>query len=96
MFRQELFSPQRLSYFPRFLSCSYLSRRSSASSFVTKRSPQGRTSSISQYQSIGPLLNTETNISQVNFFIKEISTIGCFPIVKSTKRIIVKESINIF
>jgi hypothetical protein len=46
----------------------HLSKRSSTSSIATKQSAQGRTSSLSQYQSIGPLLNIETNFPQVTFF----------------------------
>ncbi|UJR16461.1 hypothetical protein I4U23_003363 [Adineta vaga] len=64
--KHEIFSSQRLSYFARFLTCLHLSRRSSTSSTVTKQSLHGRTSSLSQYQSIGPWLNTDTNIAQVN------------------------------
>ncbi len=68
LFRHGLFSSSRSSYFSEFLTCMHLSKRSSTSSIATKQSAQGRTSSLSQYQSIGPLLNIETNFPQVTFF----------------------------
>ncbi|CAF1339747.1 unnamed protein product [Adineta ricciae] len=61
--KHRFFSRQTFSSLWRFLACLHLSRRSSTSSIVTKQSLHGRTSSLSQYQSIGPLLNTDAQIN---------------------------------
>lgn len=64
-FRTKLFSQRRSSLFREFLSCLHLSTRSSSSSITNKQFQTGRISSFSQYQSIGALVNTDTNLSQV-------------------------------
>jgi hypothetical protein len=43
-----------------------LPRKSSTASIVAKQLQKGRASSSSQYQSVGPLLNTDGNLLQVN------------------------------
>jgi len=68
---KESYSNRISSYFSDFLSCLHLSKRSSSSSIGAKQLQKGRISSFSQYQSIGPLLNTDANLLQVNFLIKE-------------------------
>ena len=70
-FRPGLFSQRSGSLFREVLSCLHLSTRSSSSSITTKHSHTGRTSSFSQYQSIGGLVNTDNNFSQVNFCLME-------------------------
>jgi hypothetical protein len=54
-----------------FLSCLHLSKRSSSLSIEAKQLQKERMSSFSQYQSIGQLLNTDSNLLQVNFLIKQ-------------------------
>ncbi len=63
--RHRLFLSRTSSLFREFLSCIHFSARSSSSSIATKELQKGRASSISHYQSVGGLLNTETNQSQV-------------------------------
>lgn len=65
IFRTRFFSQRHSSLFREFLSCLHLSSRSSSSSINAKQFQTGRISSFSQYQSIGALVNTDTNLSQV-------------------------------
>jgi hypothetical protein len=69
--KKERYTSRISSYLLNFLSCLRLTTRSTSSSIVSKPLQQGRESSLSQYQSIGPLLNVDTNLSQVNVFDKD-------------------------
>lgn len=64
-FRKKSTHSRRLISFSDLLSC--LNPSKSNSRLPIERLNKSRTSSLSQYQSVGPLLPTESNISKVIF-----------------------------